>query len=360
MLKTQEYLLSGKTFEDLNNELGIEVSLHPELPLAILNYNQIDSPKTHPIVRECRALVLNTETKDLISGSMLRFYNMGEVADEFELFNFNNFFTFDKEDGSLLKIFNFENNWIAHTRGSFNMDLLINKSPYTWKEVINQALKVNHWNDLNLFKNITYVCELCSPWNKVVRRYDTPTVYLLTAFDGNIELHPEEVDKICNNNHFVRVGRHNFRSIDEIINHIAKCELNDPTYEGVVICDDNFRRWKIKSKTYLALHRSKNNGQLRSEDVIDMLLRCEDDEYLSIFPELSYWFEKYRPFINEEYQKLMKLWNEVKDIESQKDFALAIVNKSKFSSVLFSARKENCHPKKIWTKSAALIAKTIE
>lgn len=42
MLEVQKYLRSGKTFEDLTAELAIKVTVHDTLPLAILNYNQID------------------------------------------------------------------------------------------------------------------------------------------------------------------------------------------------------------------------------------------------------------------------------------------------------------------------------
>lgn len=40
MLKVQEYLMSGKTLDDLKAELGINVAAHPTLPLVVLNYDQ--------------------------------------------------------------------------------------------------------------------------------------------------------------------------------------------------------------------------------------------------------------------------------------------------------------------------------
>ena len=58
MLEVQKYLKSGKNIVDLESEFSIKTTFHPNLPLVILNYNQIESPKTETIVRECRALNL--------------------------------------------------------------------------------------------------------------------------------------------------------------------------------------------------------------------------------------------------------------------------------------------------------------
>ncbi len=111
MLNVQKYLKYGKTIEDLAAELGIKSQKHDTLPLVILNYDQIESPKTHPIVRECRGLILNSDTYDLVAKSFNRFFNWGEVADELKLFDFSDFYTSTKEDGSLVTLFYFDDKW---------------------------------------------------------------------------------------------------------------------------------------------------------------------------------------------------------------------------------------------------------
>ena len=45
----KEYFESRKNLEDLKNELGISSNSFDDL--IILNYSQIDSPKTDPLVR---------------------------------------------------------------------------------------------------------------------------------------------------------------------------------------------------------------------------------------------------------------------------------------------------------------------
>ena len=110
-MKVEEYLQNGKSFEDLENELGVKCTYHPTLSLVILNYSQINSPKTHPIVRECRGLVMDKNTKTMVSRSFPRFFNWGEVADEMGNFDFRDFASYEKVDGSLVLIYHHDGRW---------------------------------------------------------------------------------------------------------------------------------------------------------------------------------------------------------------------------------------------------------
>src|SRR5579883_1600631 len=102
MLHVQTWLRAGKSHQQLTDELGIHVICHPELPLVILDYDQIDSPRSHPVVRECRGIVLHAETHDLIGRSFPRFFNWGEMQDDAKKFDFASFSAHTKEDGSLI------------------------------------------------------------------------------------------------------------------------------------------------------------------------------------------------------------------------------------------------------------------
>lgn len=79
-LNTQQYLRSGKTPEDLKEELGINFKRHTKYPnLISFKYNQIESPRNHPIVNECRGLILNEESNwDVVSFPFCRFFNAEE------------------------------------------------------------------------------------------------------------------------------------------------------------------------------------------------------------------------------------------------------------------------------------------
>lgn len=365
MLAVQEYL-QNKTFEDLSNEFGIKIAEHPEgLPLVILNYDQIESPKTHPVIRECRALVLHKHTKEIVAKSFNRFFNWGEVQEELALFDFSDFVVDSKEDGSLAVIYHFDGRWHANTRGSFALDNM-QFQDFTWQEGFCKALGISGLHELNgrLDESLTYVAEFCSPWNKVVRKYDTPCMYLLTAFRKEVELLPEQVDVLSEL--FLRPKRYNFCGIEEIQAFLQEQAATDATFEGVVIRDRHGRRYKIKSSTYLGLHRLRGEGDnvWNPKHLLPFVLAGEESELLTYFPEVGPKFYELKSQVLSAYSNLVEVWADNWRIPEQKDFALAIKDAS-FSSVLFTVRKKYgdaqkaAHVRQEFRENEALIIKKL-
>lgn len=365
MLAVQEYLKT-KTFEELTAELGIVVVRHETLPLVILNYNQIESPKSHPVVRDCRALVLHADNKEIVARSFTRFFNWGEMADEMPLFDFTDFVVHTKEDGSLALIYFHDGEWHANTRGSFAHGKLQEGIgvDLTWREGMCKALGVESLQELDaeLDRSITYVCEFVSPWNKVVRYYKEPKMYLLAAFREGKEIPWVEVDKLANHR-FLRPDRHHFTSIEEIQAYLFQQSSVDATFEGVVICDKDGRRWKIKNPTYLALHRLRGEGNnlFAPKYLLPFIMSGESEELLVYFPEVKDALESAKVKVDEAYASLIPLWMENRHIVDQKEFALK-VQKHPFSSLLFRVRKEHGAEGDIkaeWNKSTDLILKKL-
>lgn len=344
MFEVQKYLLSGKTHADLNQEFGIIVNPHPELPLVILNYNQLESPKTHPLVRDCRGLVLHSLTHDLAARSFSRFFNWGEHQEEMKEFDFSDFHAHTKEDGSLVLIYNFENRWFAATRNSFG-NLQIKDCEYSWAEVILKALQLGDLEELSSFLNpkYCYICELCSPWTKVIRKYDKPELYLLTVFDGYQELPVSIVDEIYSSTKYLfsRPHRYSFTSIEEIKEFLESQAKGDPTFEGVVICDKKFQRHKIKNPKYLSLHFLYGNGNIfLPKYLLPFVLDGDRDELLTYFPEAEKRYNAVEGKVTIAYNELLEIWKQTWQIENQKEFALSIIGKTKFTGILFNMRKQ--------------------
>jgi RNA ligase len=339
-LQVREYLQSGKSLANLTDELGIKIVFHPSLPLVALNYDQIESPKTHPIVRECRGLVLHRETFDLVARSFPRFFNWGEVADEMPLFDFQNFVVDSKEDGSLCMLYHFNGEWHGNTRGSFGMENMPFQE-FSWRDGFLRAMGVSSWQELDtiLDRDLTYICEFVSPWNEVVRRYPQPQMYLLAVFRGVQELNWTELDTLTVP--FIQPERLAYHSIDAIVKYLETRADSDKTFEGVVIRDINNRRWKVKTPTYLALHRMRGKGDNLSDpnNLIPFVLASEGDELLAYFPEVAATFTAMKEKVEDAYATLETVWHESKDIENQKDFAMAIVKRTPFNGILFDLRK---------------------
>jgi hypothetical protein len=361
-LAIQDYLRSGKTPDDLQAELGVNYYRHPELPLVGFKYSQIDSPKTNPVVRDARGIVLEDGSWDVVAKPFRRFFNAGEDAEAFRRFNWSDFTCTTKEDGSLKVVYNYQGRWYVNTSGSFGL-FQCGESGLTWAELF---WKTSGIDESKLDPELTYVCEMWTPHNKVVRIYPRPTVFLLSAFvlPTLAEVSVEEADRLAAHVGLTRPEHHHFTSMDEIAAFLEQKSAKDKTYEGVVIRDAADERYKVKSDTYVALHHLKDNGNVcRSDRLVPLVLAGESDEVLAYLPEIEPYLREVQARMDEEYANLLALWRETKDIASQKEFALSIVPRTAFAGVLFNVRKIHGedqaeeHLKGMWRKSGDLIVK---
>lgn len=362
----QEWLMENdKNFAKLTEEFGIESKFHSELPLVKLVYSQIDSPKLHPITMECRGLVLNTETLEIEARCFKRFFNYGEALEITENFNWNNFFSDEKVDGSLIIVFwnAIIKDWIITTKGSFADQQICENGP-TWESLVRDLLGDDIYK---MSPSYTYIFELCSLYNKVVREYREPVLYFLCAIHTKtgVEVYSENVndsDKIKYPKQF------NFKNIEEIVEFLQRMEETDPTFEGCVLRDNTGLRLKIKSKTYLALHRLKGNGNVfLTKNLIPFIMSGETDELLAYFPEVKNIVDDLEKEINIHWNSLYNTWNIAKDITDQKEFAITITKKynTPFSGILFTMKKNSMigdveELKKMWRSSSDNIIKYLK
>ncbi|CAB9525643.1 RNA ligase [Seminavis robusta] len=343
------------TLESLQERLGIQAVHHPTLPLVILNYHQIASPKTHPMVRECRSLCLEKTTWKLVARSFHRFFNWGEVREEQDDFNFDNFRVDSKEDGSIITIYHYNGGWHANTRQSFGLRPAAavrqqqQAVSYTWRQLVCQALGIHDLDDLDsiLTPGYSYVCELTSPYNKVVRSYPDTCLFLLAVFDARgVEQSPLSADRVAASMGAKRPITYSFSSLASIQSFLDTQRTADPTFEGVVICDNAHRRWKIKNPSFLLLH--KRIGDVSSsvtspQFLLPFVLKGERSELLTYYPETQEVFDKTDKAVQRELDALLQLWEQCRGLEGQRDFAQAVLgqasNKS-MSSILFRVRKD--------------------
>lgn len=340
MLNVQKHLLDGNTVDSLTDSHGIRVYRHPELPLVGLKYSQIDSSKYDPIVRECRGLVLEDKTWKVVAKPFHRFYNVGEDVDAFKAFNWDDFDCTTKEDGSLILLFHYEGDWHVNTSGSFGYGD-VGFSGKSWRDLFWQTSGIRPWR---LGKSLTYIFELCSTHNKVVRIYPKPTVYLLGATrpSGCAELGPLDVDIEAAIIGCPRPERHRFKSMAEITAFLEAKAETDMTFEGVVLRDSNGVRFKAKSKSYVALHHLHDNGNIfNPKRLVPLVLAGDRDEVVAYFPEVTEAIDKVAAEIEQAWLEVLNLWWATWRIESQKEFALRVVGATPYSGLLFTLRKRH-------------------
>lgn len=346
MLKVQEKLLSlegsvQERLEQLKSELGIQYKIHEDGRI-ILDYHQIESPKLDEIVRECRGLVLDSEFY-LVARGFRRFFNAGEVRDEDKKFNWNcEVICSHKEDGSFILLYQYRGEWKINTRFSF-AELPVQGGALTWTELFKLALD---FDKAPLDPNFTYVFELCSRYNKVVRDYKVPQVYLLTMFQGEHEVKFEYVEEEALQLGIKSAEVIKAQDIFDVQQYITQVASNDKTFEGIVVRDVHNNRLKLKSDYYLVLHRLHDNGNLGSmPKLLKIILDGEQDEILVYFPELEEKLALLSQKVADIITELDNVWFCHHDERSQKQFALAVTKATKYTGPLFSARKLGGHPK---------------
>ena len=271
--------------ERLEDEYGIKANLSPCGELLSLKYNQLDSPKTHPIVRECRGLVLDAKTLNPVCIQFNRFFNYGESDDEI---NIDNMMVVEKHDGSLMSLYYHLGQWHCCTSGTPTAETDVGDWQISFKDLFWQAFKGN--KDL-LKKDHTYTFELVAPHNKIVRDYSTPDLVLLGARKQFKELDAMACDAIAREHGFTRPEIYDLKDIDSIIESWKHLK---PQEEGYVAVDysqkdefGNFTRCKIKNPAYVALHRLKDSSCNSRRALLEVVLTGEMDEIITYFPEYT-------------------------------------------------------------------------
>lgn len=347
MLEVQKFLMDNSV-EELIKQFGIKVREYPENNLIVLNYCQIESPKTHPISIECRGLILDSKTYKVVSRSFDRFFNFGEGGTQD--FDFSTAFAYQKVDGSLIKVYwcDNTNQWEISTRGTAFAELE-NPTGKTFRELVLRAFGMTErvfqvWALLEFFKSHTYLFEYCSPMNRVVTPYDKDYMFVLGA-RSNREDDNYLVDSSDSIHSFLVHSGANIHPLNEykLTDHKHVMEILDSMgsmEEGVVCRDANGGMVKIKKESYVAIHRMRGNGTPSLNNVGLLIVTNEHDEYLT-------YFECDRPMFTPLIDgweslktKIDGVFDSIKDIEIQKDFALKVMELDKENSgVYFEMRK---------------------
>lgn len=335
--------------EMLKQELGIKYSQNEKYPnLYCLNYDQINSPKLHTIVKECRSLVLSVygnttkhgdyyEDFYVVSRSFDRFFNYQEVEDTTDV-NINELVAVEKVDGSLVSMFYYQGKWLYRTRSMIMPDesMTINGTTATWVELIEPFVDFMECLSSNISEDNTYIFEVVSPHNRVVTRYDEPAAYFLGARENKTGKYVTKEVYLP-----LEISVPEFYTFKSMESCLSSAKSLPNLEEGYVMCTKEGEPvMKVKSPAYVAAHRLRGETILTGKRVMDMIFLNEQEEYLSIFPEDEDMFNTYLTALSRLKADFEALWIKTKNIEDQKEFALS-VKESSISSLLFNKRKDN-------------------
>lgn len=352
MLEVQKFLKGAtsvqtneRALESLKEQTGIKATVWED-QLVVLNYCQIESNKRCNIAQECRSLVLELGTWEVVSRSFDRFFNYGE--EPCPAIGINFMVAHEKVDGSLIGLFNYEGKWMYRTRSVIMPVSNINAWDVTWKDHIESALAHVDFNRLQDDK--TYILELTSMENRVVTKYDHvgPKLTLLAirynqkGFYVQSTLLNEMAASLG-----VRLPRtYTFETMSECLT--AAKELRNLEEGFVLYSHFGIPISKVKNPAYVAAHHLRGEG-LNPKRIKDLIIMNEVDEYLAIFPEDKEVFEPYQDaYVDLVWKVGMMEYLCRAESLTQKEFALRIAHLP-FKGILFSMRK-GMTQKEAWDK----------
>lgn len=320
--------LKNKTMEQLSEEYGIKVSRAEGYPnLYVLNYNQIESPKTHPIVKECRSLVLGSEdgkSFEVVSRSFDRFFNYNEDGYSPDMSTLS---CVEKVDGSLVGVFYYKGEWVYRTKSMVMPLLSVQGFETTWNNFIEDALCWSNIDFSSLDKEYTYILEVVGRENRVVVQYPERKAYALAARNNNTG----EYSDLVTPTQWLSPKKYSFDSTEDCMAMVRELPNLE---EGYVAYDEmGVPRVKIKSPAYIAAHRLRGDG-LTPSRIAEMVVSNEYDEYLAIFKEDTPFFTPYIESWTSLKEQLVSCWERNKGVLDKKQFALAVKDND-YSAVLF-------------------------
>jgi len=312
-LNVQKYLRSGKTLDDLKEEHGIKFSEKDDL--VILNYDQLNSTKTDPIVMECRSLILKKGTWDIVSMAMRRFFNYGEAENVTEDFDFNKAVALQKIDGSIISVFHDGNGFRMSTRGMIDGGGEVGLCSISFKTLFDMTVKQYAPDTSAFFQNLdpdyNYIFELTAPENRVVTQYKERSLHLLTMRsikEDWAEVSPDRVDLYAIRLGVKRPEAYSFSDIASLVQMAAELKDLDEGYVCVDYSkqiDGNYSRIKVKSPVYVAIAHLKESSSASMRALMQLVIAGEQDEFVGYFPE-------YKNYVDEISKKYSEYTDSIK------------------------------------------------
>lgn len=274
-MKVIEFLINNNSdnsnlyttaLEKLKSEHSINYAFHSIYKnLVQLTYDHLDASKSNPLVKECRALILDVSTiPHVVSRSFDRFgdYNQRVKTD----FNFNNCKYYKKIDGSIINMY-FYNKWNVSTKSLPDANGMIFANNKTYSEYFFETFENLKYKYPKDTKN-TYIFEFKFPEGSFLTEDDDNPSIVLIGIRNNETGQEYDIDTYKTFNW--QVVEHKISNLSDIENEIRYL---DPTLdEGYVVCDNNFNRLKIKSPQYEAIsllgQKDINNNYLRLCDIV--------------------------------------------------------------------------------------------
>lgn len=294
-LETQKFLRSfsdqSKAVEGLEENFNIHSNENENENLVQLTYS-MGSPWTDTIVQECRGLILEKGTWDVVAYPFRRFYNVQEdCADTVEV---ESSVLWEKVDGSLIILYPYRGKWNVATRNSVAAS---GSLPWGTDTFAEKFWEVAGKSDFQFpdptYYPICFMLKLVGPDNRVVTKYEEENLYLTGArnLQNFRELDPRAAQVLFGGG--IKLPEtFPFRDVDDVLDRKMK-ELGEYE-EGFVICDMDRRKndgsffrvkVKIKSPKHARLAKVACNLHPKTKCLVGAVLDGVSDDLRAILGE---------------------------------------------------------------------------
>lgn len=333
------------TLEQAAKNIYVGIKRHINYPnLILFKYKDITVSFDNPCTRESRGIILDEANNwNIISYPYDKFFNFGEK--NASVIDWNNARVYEKLDGCLMTLYYYDNKWLVSSSGKPDAAGLTSHggSGATMGDAFWEI-----WNQRNLKlptdTNLCYIFEMLSDKQPVKITYPENNIILHGARNIRTleELTPDVIASMYG---WPCIEEHVFsKDPNEIIKFVNS--RSGITHEGLIVCDDKFNRIKIKSQEYVAITYSLSCLRLRPEDAKKKLFELitsrnmnDLSELCNSFSELASVCKEVETLINNVSSNIQNDYDKLKDINNQKEFALA-AKQSKFTTCLFMLRNK--------------------
>lgn len=293
MLEIVKFIKQNKNWEELLAADPYFLKIKRKDNLIHFKYAPNSSPELE-IVKEARGLILEDWTWNVVAYPFRRFYNYGEPYHD--NIDWKSAVVSKKEDGSLIKVYNYDGIWRVGTSGCIDAeDAPVASEKYkNYRELFDVAAQNSGFDFDKLDPNYTYMFELISPYDPHVVEATETKLYHLGSRDIR------DLKEIEINIGIEKPILYSYDSLDDCIESLEKDDT--PLMEGYVVRDKNYNRLKIKGLNYLRAAKIFNNRIIDDEMTVKAIQNGDIEEFLSYAP----------PYFEEELKKKISLYNNFK------------------------------------------------
>ena len=332
MNEVQKFLQSNDVAKLEEDPYNIRIKQDGER--FLFSYHPYDSDLTLPLVQQCRGLILDrSEGWSIVSPGFPKFFNIGDSEHASDI-DWDTACIQEKVDGTCVILNDNGSGWGAHTLGTFDASGRVPLPGADTGSISYCHLFFDTFEELYGLEKLdaldpdrSYVFELCTPLNQIVKQYDRRRIVLVSIRDR------DTLQELPVHEHapsFVEVPFEiPVQDKERVFEHL---DTLDPDDEGFVVVDSQFRRLKVKQESYLKRHDMRDHlvsGE--KTDFLNVVHEDLQDELIEFFPHSKEKIQAAEEAYHAAVRNLERIFREVrgpetdpKDGESRKRFALSL------------------------------------